>query len=215
MTVTLDFADDEKHLCPAFALRLVRGVKNGPSPAWLQQRLEAIGLRPINALVDITNYITYDRNRPLHVFDANKVKGNLTVRHAKEGEELLALDGKTYAFKPEHFVIADDNGVESIGGIMGGEVSGCDEATTDVLIESALWDTGATARTGRSLNVQSDARYRFERGVDPAFTVPGLDMATQMVLDLCGWHAERDGARRRGARAGQDHRLRSEGGGPA
>jgi len=186
VSVTLDFADDDKHLCPAFALRLVRGVKNGPSPAWLKQRLEAIGLRPINALVDITNYITYDRNRPLHVFDANKVKGNLTVRKAQDGEDLLALDGKTYTFAAGQVVISDDNGVESIGGIMGGEESGCDESTTDVLIESALWDTGATARTGRALNVQSDARYRFERGVDPAFTVTGLDMATQMVLDLCG-----------------------------
>ncbi|MCT8970837.1 phenylalanine--tRNA ligase subunit beta [Microbaculum marinisediminis] len=186
VSVTLDFPDDEAHLCPAFALRLVRGVRNGPSPAWLRQRLEAIGLRPINALVDITNYITYDRNRPLHVFDANKVKGNLTVRHARAGEELLALDGKTYTFAPGQVVISDDNGVESIGGIMGGEASGCDETTTDVLIESALWDTSTTARTGRTLGVQSDARYRFERGVDPAFCVPGLDMATRMVLDLCG-----------------------------
>jgi len=184
--VKIDFADDEKHLCPAFGLRLVRGVKNGPSPDWLKQRLEAIGLRPINALVDITNYITYDRNRPLHVFDAAKVKGDLVVRHARAGEELLALDGKTYSFEPGQVVISDDNGVESIGGIMGGEVSGCDETTTDVLIESALWDTSTTARTGRTLNIQSDARYRFERGVDPAFMVPGLDMATQMVIDLCG-----------------------------
>ena len=186
VSVTLDFADDEAHLCPAFALRLVRGVRNGPSPAWLRQRLEAIGLRPINALVDITNYITFDRNRPLHVFDANKVTGNLTVRHARAGEELLALDGKTYTFAPGQVVIADDTGVESIGGIMGGEASGCDETTTDVLIESALWDTSTTARTGRTLGIQSDARYRFERGVDPAFCVPGLDMATRMVLDLCG-----------------------------
>ncbi len=184
--VTIDFPEDEKHLCPAFALRLVRGVKNGPSPAWLQRRLEAIGLRPINALVDITNYITYDRNRPLHVFDAAKVKGNLTVRHARAGETVLALDGRTYTLAPGQVVIADDSGVESIAGIMGGEHSGCDEATTDVLIESALWDTSTTARTGRALGIQSDARYRFERGVDPAFCVPGLDMATQMVLDLCG-----------------------------
>lgn len=184
--VTIEFGEDEKHLCPAFAMRLVRGVRNGPSPAWLKQRLEAIGLRPINALVDITNYITYDRNRPLHVFDAAKVKGGLAVRHAREGESLLALDGRTYTFSPGQVVIADEAGVESIGGIMGGEHSGCDETTTDVLIESALWDPATTARTGRALGIQSDARYRFERGVDPAFTVPGLDMATQMVIDLCG-----------------------------
>ena len=136
------FGDDRatRKLCPAFALRLVRGVKNGPSPEWMQRRLLGIGLRPINALVDITNYMTFDRGRPLHVFDAKKVKGNLTVRRAKEGEEVLALDGRTYKLDPSIVVIADESGVESIGGIMGGEHSGCDETTTDVLIESALWD---------------------------------------------------------------------------
>ncbi|NBJ11749.1 phenylalanine--tRNA ligase subunit beta [Microvirga arsenatis] len=177
--------EDEK-LCPAFALRLVRGVKNGPSPEWMQRRLLAIGLRPINALVDITNYVTFDRGRPLHVFDFKKVKGNLTVRRAKEGEEVLALDTRTYKLDPSIVVIADDNGVESIGGIMGGEHSGSDETTTDVLIESALWDPLNIAQTGRKLGIITDARYRFERGVDPAFTVPGLDLATQMVVDLCG-----------------------------
>jgi phenylalanyl-tRNA synthetase beta chain len=160
--------EDEK-LCPAFALRLVRGVKNGPSPEWMQRRLLSIGLRPINALVDITNYVTFDRGRPLHVFDARKVKGNLTVRRAKEGEEVLALDTRTYRLDPSIVVIADDNGVESIGGIMGGEHSGCDENTTDVLIESALWDPLNIAQTGRKLGIITDARYRFERGVDPAF----------------------------------------------
>ena len=174
------------HLCPAFALRLVRGVKNGPSPDWLQKRLTAIGLRPINALVDITNFITFDRGRPLHVFDAAKVKGNLVVRRAKNGEELLALDGRTYALDSAMCVIADDNGPESLAGIMGGEHSGCDETTTDVLIESALWDPINIAQTGRKLGINTDARYRFERGVDPAFTIPGLELATQMVLDLCG-----------------------------
>jgi len=164
----------------------VRGVKNGPSPDWLQKRLRAIGLRPINALVDITNYITFDRGRPLHVFDAKKVKGNLTVRRATEGEELLALDGRTYRLDPSIVVIADDVGVESLAGIMGGEASGCDEETTDVLIESALWDPHNIAQTGRKLGIVSDARYRFERGVDPAFTVPGLELATRMVLDFCG-----------------------------
>ena len=137
--VTLDFGATPS-LCPAFALRLVRGVKNGPSPDWLQKRLTAIGLRPINALVDITNFITYDRGRPLHVFDAAKVRGNLTVRRARLGETLLALDGKTYTLDDTICVIADDDGVESLAGIMGGEKTGCSETTTDVLIESALWD---------------------------------------------------------------------------
>ncbi len=166
-------------LCPAFGLRLVRGVKNGPSPEWLQKRLTAIGLRPINALVDITNFMTYDRGRPLHVFDAAKVRGNLTVRRGRDGEELLALDGKTYKLDDSICVIADEHGVESLSGIMGGEETGCSEATTDVLIESALWNEINIARSGRKLGINSDARYRFERGVDPAFMLPGLDMATQ------------------------------------
>jgi len=173
-------------LCPGFALRLVRGVKNGPSPKWMQQRLLAIGLRPINALVDITNYVTFDRGRPLHVFDARKVAGNLVVRRGREGDKVLALDGREYALTSEMCVIADDNGVESIAGIMGGEHSGCDENTTDVLIESALWDPITTARTGRTLGIITDARYRFERGVDPEFMVPGVELATKLVLELCG-----------------------------
>ncbi|MER9964549.1 phenylalanine--tRNA ligase subunit beta [Mesorhizobium sp. M0045] len=173
-------------LCPGFALRLVRGVKNGPSPKWLQQRLLAIGLRPISALVDITNYVTFDRGRPLHVFDAGKVTGNLTVRRARDGEKVLALDGREYTLTPEMCVIADQDGIESIAGIMGGEHSGCDENTTDVLIESALWDPIATARTGRTLGIISDARYRFERGVDPEMMVPGVELATKLVLDFCG-----------------------------
>ncbi|TGS41008.1 MULTISPECIES: phenylalanine--tRNA ligase subunit beta [unclassified Mesorhizobium] len=173
-------------LCPGFALRLVRGVKNGPSPKWLQQRLIAIGLRPISALVDITNYVTFDRGRPLHVFDAAKVAGNLVVRRARDGEKVQALDGREYTLTPEMCVIADDNGVESIAGIMGGEHSGCDENTTDVLIESALWDPITTARTGRTLGIITDARYRFERGVDPEFMVPGVELATKLVIDFCG-----------------------------
>ena len=177
---------ESPELCPAFGLRLVRGVKNGPSPDWLQKRLKAIGLRPINALVDITNFITYDRSRPLHVFDAAKVNGDLTVRRAKSGETLTALDGKTYTLDQSICVIADAKGVESLSGIMGGEASGCDASTTDVLIESALWNEHNIAQTGRKLSINSDARYRFERGVDPAFMLPGLELATQMVLDLCG-----------------------------
>jgi phenylalanyl-tRNA synthetase beta chain len=177
---------EDATLCPGFALRLVRGVKNGPSPDWLQKRLTAIGLRPINALVDITNFMTFDRGRPLHVFDAAKVKGNLIVRRARAGETLLALNGESYTLDDSMCVIADDNGVESLAGIMGGEASGCSEATTDVLIESALWNEINIARTGRTLGINSDARYRFERGVDPAFMVPGLELATKLVLDLCG-----------------------------
>src|SRR6201993_3294732 len=177
---------EDATLCPGFALRLVRGVKNGPSPEWLQKRLTSIGLRPINALVDITNFMTYDRARPLHVFDARKVTGNLTVRRARDGETLLALDGRTYTLDSGVCVIADDHGVESLAGVMGGEASGCSEETTDVLIESALWNEINIAQTGRKLGINSDARYRFERGVDPAFMVPGLEMATRLVTEICG-----------------------------
>jgi phenylalanyl-tRNA synthetase beta chain len=177
---------EDTTLCPGFALRLVRGVRNGPSPEWLQKRLTSIGLRPINTLVDITNFMTFDRGRPLHVFDAAKVKGNLTVRRAQDGETLKALDGRTYTLDSSVCVIADDHGVESLAGIMGGEASGCDENTTDVLIESALWNEINIAQTGRKLGINSDARYRFERGVDPAFMVPGLEMATRLVMEMCG-----------------------------
>ena len=206
VSVKLDFGQTHS-LCPAFALRLVRGVKNGPSPEWLQKRLKAIGLRPINALVDITNFITYDRGRPLHVFDAKKVKGNLTVRRAQNGEQVLALDGKTYTLDQAMCVIADDQGVESLAGIMGGEASGCDETTTDVLIELALWEPLNIAQTGRKLGINSDARYRFERGVDPNFMRAGAGAC----------HADGDGAlrrhavgghrRRQGGSAGKSHRL--------
>ncbi len=186
VAVKLDLSAQDAHLAPAFALRLVRGVKNGPSPDWMQARLKAIGLRPINALVDITNFLTFDRARPLHVFDAAKVHGALVVRRAFEGESLLALDNKTYTLDPAMVVIADDKGVESLAGIMGGLASGCDEGTTDVLIESALWDAPTIAATGRKLGINTDARYRFERGVDPDFCVPGAELATKLVLDLCG-----------------------------
>jgi phenylalanyl-tRNA synthetase beta chain len=185
VSVTLDFGATPS-LCPGFALRLVRGVKNGASPDWLARRLTAIGLRPINALVDITNFITFDRGRPLHVFDAAKVSGNLVVRRARAGETLKALDGRTYALDESMCVIADETGVESLAGIMGGEASGVSETTTDVLIESALWDPANIAQTGRKLGINSDARYRFERGVDPAFMLPGLELATRMVLELAG-----------------------------
>jgi phenylalanyl-tRNA synthetase beta chain len=183
--VKFDFGETPS-LCLAFGLRLVRGVRNGPSPEWLQKRLRAVGLRPINALVDITNFLTYDRNRPLHVFDAAKVAGDLRVRRARPGETLLALDGKTYALDETMCIIADEDGVESIAGVIGGEKTGCTEATTDVLIEAALWEPINIAQTGRRLAIHSDARHRNERGIDPAFNLPGLELATRMVLDLCG-----------------------------
>jgi phenylalanyl-tRNA synthetase beta chain len=196
VTVRIDPALREKG-CPHFAGRLIRGVTNGPSPDWLQQRLKAIGLRPISALVDITNYFTFGLNRPLHVFDAAKVTGVLRIHPAQGGEQMLALDGRTYTLAPGMIAISDDTGVESLAGIMGGEVSGCTPETTDVFLESAWWDPITIAATGRALKINSDARYRFERGVDPAFTLPGLDLATQMVLDLCGGvasHIAQDGA---------------------
>ncbi|SIS55218.1 phenylalanine--tRNA ligase subunit beta [Paracoccus saliphilus] len=171
---------------PFFSGRMVRGVKNGPSPTWLQKRLTAIGLRPINLLVDITNFFTYDLNRPLHVFDAAKVTGDLTLRAAREGEEILALDDKTYRMPEGAVVICDENGPESIAGVMGGAASGSQEDTADVFIEAACFDPISTAATGRMLKINSDARYRFERGIDPEFTLQGLDLATQMVMELCG-----------------------------
>lgn len=183
--IALTFDGDDTP-CPVFAGRVVRGLKNGPSPKWLQDRLKAIGLRPISALVDITNYITFDRGRPLHVYDADKLTGTICARLGKSGESLLALDGKTYAVDESMCVIADDAAVLGLGGVMGGETTGSTEATTSVFIESAFFDAGRTARTGRRLGLNSDARFRFERGIDPGFVVAGLELATQMVLDLCG-----------------------------
>ena len=189
ITVQIDEALKAKG-CPHFAGRAIRGVKNGPSPDWLQARLKAIGLRPISALVDITNYFTFGLNRPLHVFDVAKVQGGvLRIHPAAGGEEFLALDGKTYTLRAGQMAISDEAGVESLAGIMGGEHSGCTEDTTEVFLESAFWDPITIAATGRALKINSDARYRFERGVDPAFTLPGLDLATQMILELCGGEA--------------------------
>ncbi len=182
--VTID--EDTLDGAPHFTGRVIRGVKNGPSPQWLQDQLKAIGLRPISALVDITNYMTFDQNRPLHVFDADKVQGNLRVHRAKGGETLVALDEKEYTLQPGMMVISDDNGPESIAGIMGGEETGCTEETVNVFLESAFWDHVQIALTGRALKINSDARYRFERGVDPDYTREGLEQATQMILDICG-----------------------------
>ncbi len=189
IAVELRFAEGELVACPAFHGRYVRGVRNGPSPEWMQRRLKAVGLRPISALVDMTNYVSLDRGRPLHVFDAAKVKGVIHARYGRDGESFEALDGKTYAPDARMCVIADDTGPLGLGGIMGGEATGCTEATTDVFIECAWFDPVRTAETGRRTGIVSDARYRFERGVDPASLIPGLDLATQMVLDLCGGEA--------------------------
>ncbi|MBT3140094.1 phenylalanine--tRNA ligase subunit beta [Phaeobacter gallaeciensis] len=175
--------------CPHFTGRVIRGVRNGPSPQWLQDQLMAIGLRPISALVDITNYMTYDHNRPLHVFDADKVAGNLRVHRAAGGETLTALDDKEYTLQPDMMVISDDSGAESIAGIMGGTDTGCTEETVNVFLESAFWDNVQIAFAGRALKINSDARYRFERGVDPQYTLEGLEQATQMILDICGGEA--------------------------
>jgi len=172
--------------CPLFLGRHIRGVRNGPSPAWLQRRLEAIGLRPISALVDITNFLTFDLNRPLHVFDAERLVGDLTVRFARPDETLHALNGQEYALDPEITAIADPAGVQSLGGVIGGEATGCTEATTEVFLEAALFDPIRTAATGRKLSIISDARYRFERGLDPAFVEDGLEIATRLMLELCG-----------------------------
>ena len=184
--ISLDFPNGVESACPIFAGRLIRGVKNGPSPEWVQKRLKAVGLRPISALVDVTNLVAHDRGRPLHVFDAAKLKGNMHARLANPGETLVALDGKTYTLDSEMTVIADDAAARGIAGVMGGEDTGCTESTADVFVESAFFDSVRTARTGRTLGIVSDARYRFERGVDPEFVVPGLEFATKLILEFCG-----------------------------
>lgn len=185
VTVTID--NDTLGQCPVFFGRLIRGVTNGPSPQWLQDRLRAIGLRPISFLVDVTNYFTYDRNRPLHVFDADKVAGGtLRVHRAKGGETFVGLDEKEYTFSPDMTVISDADGVESIGGVMGGLRSGCTAETVNVFVEAAYFDPIRTAYTGRALRINSDARYRFERGIDPSFTPIGLDLACEMIVEYAG-----------------------------
>jgi phenylalanyl-tRNA synthetase beta chain len=189
LTVSID--EDTLDGAPVFMGRLIKGVKNGPSPEWLQDLLRAIGLRPISFLVDVTNYFTYDRNRPLHVFDADKVKGNLRVHRAVGGEQIVALDDKTYTLQTGQMVISDDNGVQSIAGIMGGEATGCTEDTVNVFVESAYWDPIQIAYAGRALKINSDARYRFERGIDPAFTAEGLEHAVRMIVDNAGGEASK------------------------
>ncbi len=183
--VSID-ADVQARGCPAFMGRVIRGVRNTESPDWLKDRLQAIGLRPISAVVDITNYLTHDRNRPLHAFDADIVSGDLRVHFARGGERITALDDRDYEFEAGMMVISDANGPESIGGVMGGRHTGCTHDSTNIFIESALWDPAMIAATGRRLKIVSDARYRFERGVDPEFAVPGLELATRMILEICG-----------------------------
>ena len=184
-----DLPDDKGDACPFVAGRLFRNVKNGPSPQWLQDRLRAIGLRPISALVDITNFVTFDLGRPLHVFDADKLKGDPTMRMARAGETILALNGKTYELDAEAVVIADDARMLAIGGIMGGEETGCTEGTTSVFLESALFDPIRIAAAGRRLSIESDARYRFERGVDPSSALWGVEVGTRLIRELCGGEA--------------------------
>jgi phenylalanyl-tRNA synthetase beta chain len=184
-----DLPAGRQDACPYVAGRCFRGVKNGSSPTWLQDRLRAIGLRPISALVDITNYVTFDLGRPLHVFDADKVKGDLVMRLAEPGAEILALDGETYTLDGEMVAICDDAGPQGIGGVMGGELSGCSEATTNVFLEVALFDPLMVARTGRTLGILSDARYRFERGLDPQSAAWGVEVAARLILELCGGEA--------------------------
>ncbi|WP_300032412.1 phenylalanine--tRNA ligase subunit beta [uncultured Roseobacter sp.] len=188
--VSVTIEGDTLEQCPVFYGRLIRGVANGPSPAWLQDKLRAIGLRPISFLVDVTNFFTYDRNRPLHVFDADKIAGNtLRVHRAKGGETLVGLDEKEYTFEEGMTLISDANGVESIGGVMGGLASGCTAETVNVFLEAAYFDPVRTAYTGRGLKINSDARYRFERGIDPAWTPYGIEHATRMILDHAGGEA--------------------------
>ncbi len=187
--IGVTIAEDTRGDCPLFVGRTIRGVSNRPSPGWLQDRLRAIGLRPLSALVDITNYFTFDLGRPLHVFDVARMQGSLVVRHGHDGESLEALNGKTYQIKPSHVVIADGGGPVSLAGIVGGEASGCTEDTTSVFLEVALFRPGAVAAMGRELQIQSDARYRFERGLDPALVFDAAELATKMIVDLCGGEA--------------------------
>jgi phenylalanyl-tRNA synthetase beta chain len=181
---------DGSDACPAFAGRVIRKLKNGPSPAWMQDLLRAIGLRPINALVDVTNFLTYDRARPLHVYDATKLTGGwIEARLGTAGEKVAALNGKTYDVTTEMCVIADGSGPIGLGGVMGDEATGSQVETTDVFIESACFDPIRTAQTGRDLALISDAQYRFARGVDPGFVVPGLELATKLIIEFCGGEA--------------------------
>ncbi len=182
---------DDPEGCPAFYGRVIRGVSNGASPEWMQARLKSAGQRPISALVDITNYVMLSFGRPAHAYDLAQLTGAIFARRAQDGEHVLALNGKEYALDAGMTVIADEAGVHDIAGIMGGEHSGCSETTTDVLLEVAYFDPVRIGDTGRKLNLTSDARQRFERGVDPAFLDKGLDLLTQLILEICGGEVSR------------------------
>ena len=185
----VDLPDMDPPLAPLVVGRYFKGVKNGPSPNWLKERLQAVGLRPISALVDITNYVMMDVGRPLHAYDADKVEGDIFIRLAKNGEKYTALDGKEYVFDEEMIVIGDDRGVDDLAGIMGGERSGCGDGTVNMFLEAAIFDPIRTATTGRKLNIISDARYRFERGLDSTSPFWGSELAARLVLDICGGEA--------------------------
>jgi phenylalanyl-tRNA synthetase beta chain len=190
VNVTIDDAQG----CPMFLGREIKGVKNSTSPDWMQRQLKAIGLRPISALVDITNFVTFDQGRPLHVYDVNKLQGDIRVGSSKGGEELEALNDKTYTLVPDAVTINDDSGVIGLGGIVGGTSTGCEDdatenQTSDVFLEAAYFDPMRIARAGRDLAISSDARYRLERGVDPEFTRRGIEMATRLILEICGGEA--------------------------
>ncbi len=187
--IKLNLPKKDKRLCPYFVGRYIRDVQNTDSPDWLKEKLLAIGLRPISALVDITNLMTFEFGRPFHVFDTKFLDGNIDVRLASKGEKILALNGKEYELDEKMCVIADDTGVQSIGGIIGGELSGCSYDTRDIFLECAYFDPVSTAKTGRKLQINSDARFRFERGVDPAFLIKASEIATQLIIDLCGGQA--------------------------
>lgn len=186
ISVKLDLDKDHQQACPIFCGRVIRGVKNGPSPEWLQKRLKSVGLKPISALVDVTNFMLHNFGRPMHVFDAAKITGDLKVRMTQSKETLKALDDVTYTLDTSMVVIADDTGPVSLGGIMGGMDSGVSMDTTTVFLESAYFDPIRIMDTGRALNIHSESRYRFERGVDPMMVAQGIELATQMILDLCG-----------------------------
>ena len=187
--ITLDFTPEDKDACPIFAGRMIKGVKNGPAPKWVQDRFKAVGMKSISALVDATNFVAQDRGRPLHAFDADKLSGNLHARMAKEHEQLLALDGNTFVLDPKTIVIADDSFARGIAGIMGGMDTGCSPEIVNVFLESAWFDPVRIARSGRKYGIISDARYRFERGVDPEFVLPGLELVTRLILEWCGGEA--------------------------
>ena len=178
-----------KDLAPFVVGRCFRGVRNGPSPGWLRERLQAIGLRPISALVDITNYVMMDLGRPLHAYDAERVDGDIFIRMARPGESYTALDGHTYRFDEDMIVIGDDHGVDDLAGIMGGMRTGCGPDTCTMFLEAALFDPVTTAATGRKLGILSDARYRFERGLDPTSPLWGTEVATRLILEICGGEA--------------------------